>query len=111
MRAANLVVKFLLELAAFASLAVWGWRVGDLASGIVLAVAAPAAAIAIWARYAAPKSPRRLPLRWRAPLELGIFGLSAAALAASGHPVLAGCFVVIAAVNALGLTVLRQWEH
>ncbi|WP_415100168.1 DUF2568 domain-containing protein [Nocardioides sp.] len=49
MRSLNLAVKFLLELAAFASLAVWGWQVGNTATGVVLAIAAPAVAIAMTA--------------------------------------------------------------
>jgi len=109
-RSLNLAVKFLLELAAFASLAVWGWQVGNTATGVVLTVAAPAAAIAIWAQYAAPRSPRRLPTPLRAPLELGVFLISAAALAAAGHPVLAGTFVLVAAANAIAMTALGQWE-
>ncbi|QLQ10594.1 MAG: YrdB family protein [Nocardioidaceae bacterium] len=111
MRSLNLAVKFLLELAAFASLAYWGWHVGNTVAGVVLAVMAPAVAIAVWARYAAPRSPTRLPIRRRVPLELGVFLLSAVALAVSGHPFLAAIFVLVIAVNALGTTLYRQWEY
>ena len=82
MRAANLAVTFLLELAAFASFAMWGAHVGDGLAGIVLALLAPALAILIWGLFAAPRSERRLSTRWRVPLELGIFALGAVALAA-----------------------------
>ncbi len=48
-KSANLAVKFLLELAAFAALAYWGARTGHGAWAIVLAIAAPLAA---WPRRA-----------------------------------------------------------
>ena len=116
MRAANLAVKFLLELAAFASLAVWGWHagidlVGNALAAVVLAVLVPAAAIAVWGLWCAPRAARRLPATWRVPLELGILLLSAAALGAAGHPTAAVVFAVVVVVNAVGLTVFGQWDH
>jgi hypothetical protein len=110
MRVANLAVKFLLELAAFASLAYWGWHVGSTITGILVAIAAPAAAIAIWGLFAAPRARRRLPLAWRVPLELGVFVLAAVALGVSGHPALAVSFALVVVINALGLTAFHQWE-
>jgi hypothetical protein len=109
-RPANLALKFLLELAAFASLAYWGWHVGNTVTGVVLAIAAPVAAIVVWGLFAAPRATRRLPLRWRAPLELGVFALAAIALFAAGQPALAVAFALVVAVNAIGLTLWRQWE-
>ncbi len=110
MRTVNLAVKFLLELAAFASLAVWGWQAASSVPAVVLAVAAPTAAVVIWGLFAAPRSPRRLPTAFRVPLELGIFVLSALALGAAGHPGLSAAFLIAIAANALGLTVFRQWN-
>ncbi len=110
MRALNLALKFLLELAAFAALAVWGWQTGSLLVGLVLAVAAPAVAVVVWGLFAAPRATRRLPTRWRVPLELGVFLLSSGALAAAGHPAIAVVFLGAVVVNALGLTAFRQWE-
>ena len=110
MRAANLAVKFLLELAAFASLAVWGWHAGSGFAAVVLAVLLPTAAIAVWGLWCAPRAPRRLPTTWRAALEVGIFLLAAAALGAAGHPTAAVVLAVVVVVNAGGLTVFGQWE-
>lgn len=111
-RAANLAVKFLLELAAFAGLGYWGWHVGQPSTpaALALAVATPAAAIAIWGLFAAPRSKRRLPAIWRIPLELAVFLLAAVAVGATGHVVLAAVFAVVVVVNAIGLTVFRQWD-
>jgi len=112
-RGLNLALKFILELVASFSLALWGWYVGSpvhLLAAVTLAVAVPAVAIAVWARYAAPRSPRRLSARSRVPLELVVFGLAAAALAGAGHPAAAAVFATAIVVNALGLTAFGQWE-
>jgi hypothetical protein len=111
LRAANLVLKFLVEIAAFAAFAYWGASTGDGALSVVLAIAAPAAAIGLWAVFAAPKSARRLPASARVPFEIGVFALAVAALAAAGAPEAAAVFGAIALVNAALLTLFRQWEH
>jgi hypothetical protein len=90
---ANLALKFLLELAAFAAFAIWGADVGAGASAVILAVAAPLVAVLLWARFAAPRSAHRLPQGTRIPFELGVFFLAA-----------------LAALNALGLTAFDRWE-
>lgn len=110
MRAANLALKFLLELAAFAALAYWGATAADGVPAVVLAVAAPALFIVLWGRFAAPRSDHRLPARSRIPFELGVFALAALALVLAGRPVWAAVFAVLAVVNAALLTVFDQWE-
>jgi hypothetical protein len=104
--AANLALKFLLELAAFAAFAVWGASVS-----VLLGVAAQAVAILLWGTLAAPKSARRLPDRARIPFELAVFGLATAALAATASAALAIAFGVLVVANAVLLTTLSQWEH
>lgn len=107
---ANLALKFLLELAAFAAFAVWGADVGSGASAVALAVAAPLVAVLLWGRFAAPRSAHRLPLHARAPFELGVFALAAVALLTTGHAVAAIVFAALVALNAIGLTAFDQWE-
>jgi hypothetical protein len=109
-RSANLLAKFLLELAALASFAYWGGTVGSGAISVVVAIAAPLAACVLWARFAAPRASHRLPVRVRAPFELGVFALAALALVAAGATIAAIVFVVAALVNAALLTSLDQWE-
>jgi len=108
--ATNLALKFLLELAALALLAYWGAVAGDGFAAVALAVAAPALMIVLWARFAAPRSPHRLPPRARIPLELALFALAAAAGYAAGAAIAATVFVAVAVVNAAGLTAWGQWE-
>ncbi|HWH18907.1 MAG TPA: YrdB family protein [Solirubrobacterales bacterium] len=107
---ANLALKFLLELAAFAAFAVWGADAGSGASAVILAIAAPLVAVLLWGRFAAPRSARRLPRSARIPFELGVFLLAALALLAAGHIVTAAVFAALVALNALGLTAFDQWE-
>lgn len=110
LRAANLALKFLLELAAFAAFAYWGAETGTGAMSILLAVAAPAAAIALWAVLAAPKSARRLPLAARVPFELAIFALAALSLFAAGSAAPAAIFATAVVVNAVLLVLLGQLD-
>ena len=110
MKAANLALKFLLELAMLAAFGVWGATVGDGAASVLAAIAAPAAAIVLWAIFAAPRSKRRLPTAARIPFELVLFGLAAAALAAAGHWTAAVVFAALVLVNVVLLTLFDQWE-
>ena len=55
MRAANLGLRFLLELGALAAVGYWGWKSGDGLLGWVLAITAIAAVIAVWALFVSPK--------------------------------------------------------
>jgi hypothetical protein len=110
LKAVNLGVKFLLELAAFAALAWWGGTVGHGVVSVVIAIAAPALAVVLWGRWAAPRARQRLPLGRRVPFELGVFAV--AALAIGTVSVVAGVALAAAvAVNAALLTAFGQWEN
>jgi hypothetical protein len=111
LKASNLALKFFLELAAFAALAYWGTTVGDGAVSVLLAVATPAVAIALWAVFAAPKSQRRLPRGPRVAFELAVFGLAALALLAAGSTGAAAVFAALALVNAALLAAWDQLEY
>jgi hypothetical protein len=111
LRSANLAVKFLLELAALAALAYWGARTGHGVWAVILAIAAPLAAVIVWALFCAPRARRRLPLPTRAPLELAVFGLAAGGLAAAGSVLLAIIFGIVVLLNAALLTVFHQWQE
>ena len=110
LRALSHAVKFGLELAAFAAFAYWGASVGSGLLSILFAAAAPALAITLWARFAAPRSQRRLPTASRIPFELSIFALAVAALLATGAAIAALVLAVLAAASTALLTHFRQWE-
>jgi len=99
-RAANLGLKFLLELCMLGALAYWGAQAaGSTLGDVVLAVAAPLAAAIVWGTFAAPKARRRLARGPRVTLELAIFAVAAVALAAAGAPALAAVFAALVAMN------------
>jgi hypothetical protein len=109
-KATNLALKFLLELAAFAAFAWRGSTVGTGAVSVVVAVAAPLLAIVLWGAFAAPRARRRLPLAARAPFELAVLGLAAVALGVVDSPAAGVAFGLLVVVNAVLLTAFDQWE-
>jgi hypothetical protein len=100
-RAANLALRFFLELAALAALAYWGWGVTW-----VLAIAAPATWIALWATFGSPKARVNLPPAWRIVFEAIVFGAAAAALWAAGQEVWAVVLFAVWAANRAVLAVI-----
>lgn len=106
----NLALKFLLEVAGFTALAYTGAAVGSGLWAVVLAVALPAVAICVWARWNAPRSAHRLPTGTRVPLELAVFVTAALGLLVAGAVTWAVAYMVLVMINAALLTLLRQWE-
>jgi hypothetical protein len=106
-RSLNLALKFALELAALAALAVAGASV-DAAFGVrlLLAVLAPLAAAAVWGAWCAPRARRRLPTGPRIAVELLVLLSGAAALALAGHTVPAAILAGLVVVNETLLVVL-----
>jgi hypothetical protein len=110
MRTLSLALKFILELLAFAGLAYWGARTGSGATSVLLAIAAPAVAIALWAVFAAPRSTRRLPTGPRIAFELCVFAAAVVALFAAAAPVAAIVLASLVALSTALLTRFDQWE-
>jgi hypothetical protein len=108
--AANLALKFLLELAALAAFAYWGAGTGEMPWSLLLAVVTPLAIAALWGTFAAPRSARRLPVQPRIRFELTVFTAAVLALLAAGVPTAAVVMSALVILNAVLLTVLGQWE-
>jgi hypothetical protein len=100
MRGANLGLKFGLELAALAALAVWGASLPGSVISVVVAIAAPLVMAIVWGAWCAPRARRRPAMPARAALELTVFALAVVALAAAGHVIWAVVLAVVMAVNA-----------
>jgi len=98
-RAANDVLRFLLELLALAGLALWGWRTGPTGVSVVLAIAAPLAAAALWGSFVAPKAQRHPGDPWRLLLEAVVFGAGTLAFAGAGLGGVAFALGVLAALH------------
>lgn len=107
MRALHLLLRFTLELCAFAALAYGGWQVpAPTWVRLLLAIALPLAAAVAWGQWVAPRARRPVPDPVRLVPEWAVFGGAAVALAATRHPVLAVALVLTAAGNRLALHLL-----
>src|SRR4051812_44006000 len=98
--AVNEAIRFVLELCMLAAFAYWGANTSDSTIlNVVIAILSPLAAATVWGTWCAPRSERRLPATQRVPLELALFALAAAALAAAGSTTLAIVFAAAVALN------------
>lgn len=109
LHAFNEGLAFLLELAALAFLAWWGWSGGEgVALRLPLAVAAPAAAAVVWGLFAAPRARFRVPLAGVLCVKALVFGAAALALLGLGRPLWAVSFAAVALVNTALATADRR---
>jgi len=99
LKAANLVIRFLLELCLFAALAYWGTQTGDGVVSVLLSIGAPVLAAVVWGSFVSVKAPMRLKGFWWFAIQALLFGAAVAALASLGHPVLAALFALAVGVN------------
>lgn len=100
----NLAVRFLLELAALAAMAYWGWSQHSGPLRFLFAIGVPVLAAILWFGFAVPEDPSRsgkapvpVPGTVRIVLELAIFGFAAWALYDAGKPTV-GIILAIAVI-------------
>ena len=98
MKAANLGLRFLLELCLLAALAYVG-----LQASVVLAVVLPVVAAVLWGLFVSPKSRYPLSLPWWLALQAALFGVAAIGLIAVGET-----FGALVAVN---LALVLFWHQ
>ena len=109
MKAANLALRFALELSAIAALVYFGASLdASIAVKVIVAVVAPGAFIAAWARWIAPKASARLADPTRLWIELVLLAAAVGALAVAGRAVLAAIFAALLLVNE---ALLRAWDQ
>ena len=104
MKAANLGVRFLLELCMLAAWAVVGWHLGGaVVVRVLVAVLLPALAATVWGLWVAPRARRRLEDPARFAVEAVLFAGASVGLAVDGWPLWGGLLAAAYAVNvALG---------
>jgi hypothetical protein len=102
----NLAVRFLLEVAALASMGFWGWRVGSGWPRFVLAALIPMVVAVVWGVFAVPDDPSRsgaapimVPGFARLLLEAMVFGFGIWALRDSGFTRASVVFGVVVAIH------------
>lgn len=108
MRLVNEGLAFVLELAALAALAYWGFTAEGVAAKIVLGVGAPVVAAVVWGLFAAPRATVALPLPGVLLVKAIVFGAAVAALAVRGDAVPAIVFAVLVVANTAYVTVVRR---
>jgi hypothetical protein len=86
-----LLVRFLSEIGALVAFTVWGFSESGW-----FGVIPPIIAAAIWGRWMAPRSARRLPDPRRLVAELVFFGAAAAAFSAADAPAVGAFYGAIA---------------
>lgn len=109
MTATVLGVRFVLELSALAALGSWGFQrpAGALVK-LGLGIGVPVAVAAMWATFIAPEAPISTPSVLRLGLEVSVFGLAAAALAAIRPGLFAWSFALVVVANAALLHVVGE---
>ncbi|GAA1309270.1 hypothetical protein GCM10009647_031330 [Streptomyces sanglieri] len=97
---ANELLAFVVEVAALAALAWWGFVNGDgVAARLLLGIGAPAVAALIWGMFAAPRARFRPPLAGVLLVKAVVLGGGVYAVHAVGHSVSAVFFGVVVVVN------------
>ncbi|RAS30481.1 uncharacterized protein DUF2568 [Streptomyces avidinii] len=98
--AANEVLAFVLELVAIGALAWWGFTAPEgAAASAALGIGTPAAAVALWGLFAAPRARFSLPLPGVLVVKALVLGGGAAAVYGTGHPVAAWVLAAVTAAN------------
>ncbi len=100
---ANDGLRFLLELAALAALAYWGFAEHEGVVQWLLGLGAPLVAAAVWGRFVAPKASHPTIDPLRLALEVLVFGSGVAALCVAEQTTLAIVFGALVLVH-LALT-------
>lgn len=101
LRGIVLTTRFLCELAMVAALGYWGFGAVGGAPGWLLGILTPAAAIAIWGAFVAPKARWPTSIRVRLAIEFTLFGAAVVGLVAADQPLLAGLLAVAACTTSL----------
>jgi Protein of unknown function (DUF2568) len=100
MRPVMLALRFVLELAALTALGTYGLHTARGPARFALAAALVLAAAAVWGRWVAPASRRRLADPSRLVVEVVFFAAAGVALAATGRLVLGAALTVVAVADA-----------
>jgi hypothetical protein len=102
-QAVNMALRFLLELAALAAMAYWGWTMHAGALRVAWALGLPLLAAVLWGTFRVPDDPGPAPVaipgRPRLLLEAAFFGTAVALLAEAGQPAAAAILAALLLVH------------
>lgn len=94
-------MRFLLEIFAIISLAIWGFVSFPLPWNFVVGIGAPVIAIVLWGLFRSPKAVFQMDVFGKAIVEIAVMGTAAFAWWDMGQPVVAAVFAVIAIVSGI----------
>jgi hypothetical protein len=98
----NDVLRFLLELFAFVTLAIWGFVAFPLPwPGVLIGIGAPLLAVLLWAFFLSPRSVLRIDPFGKALVEIAVFSATAIAWWTMGQPIVAIVTALVAAVSGI----------
>jgi Protein of unknown function (DUF2568) len=107
--AVNLLLRFLLELAALAALGWYGARTGDSTlAKVALGAGLPLATAVVWGLFVAPKATFDVPVAVWVALQALVFGGAALALLAIDRDGLAATFAALVVFNCAALLAARR---
>jgi hypothetical protein len=99
----NLVLAFLLEIAALIATGYWGWTQHEGIGRIVLTIGVPVVLAAVWGVFRVNNDPNEalveIPGWLRLILELGFFAIAAILLYAAGQPQAALIFAAVVVLH------------
>ncbi|MFP3466188.1 YrdB family protein [Leifsonia sp. SIMBA_070] len=95
----NDVLRFVLELFAIVSLALWGFLAWPLPWNIVVGIGAPVIAILLWALFRSPRAVLHVDAFVKAIVEVVVMASAAFGWWDLGQPVVAVVFAVVATVS------------
>jgi Protein of unknown function (DUF2568) len=102
LKALNLGVRFfVVELGGLAAAAYWGWEATSGPGRWYLAVAAPAAFIAVWGLFISPRARSQVSKHVALAIELVLLGVVAIGLAVAGPAWLGIAYGAVALVSGL----------
>lgn len=108
-RWANEGLAFLLELAALGALCHWGFTTGrSWPVKIGLGIGAPLFAAVVWGLFAAPDATITMPLVGLLTVKALVFAAATAALYAAAKRSLAIAYGVVALINTIIVTIIRD---
>lgn len=109
MAAANLGLRFLLELAALAAVGWLGWHTGGSTVGrVALAVVLPLVVAVVWGAFIAPRARFKVSRAVWYGLQVVIFGAAALALASMWSPAAGIVFALVVLANTALLAVADE---
>ncbi|HEY0248030.1 MAG TPA: YrdB family protein [Gryllotalpicola sp.] len=101
-------LRFLCEVFAVVSLAVWGFTMFPFWLNLVVGIGAPVLAILLWGLFRAPKAVFAVDPFVKALVEIVVLGTAAYAWADMHHWIVAGVFAAVAFVAGL-ITARREF--